>query len=62
MRKNRTKMATDGLVALFTRIGLSEQKAKETIKNGGVAQNLKEVIEEVSIKVLRVIGVMLHEL
>ena len=55
-------MATDGLVALFTRIGLSEQKAKETIKNGGVAQNLKEVIEEVSIKVLRVIGVMLHEL
>ncbi|XP_033643669.1 glutamine--tRNA ligase-like [Asterias rubens] len=34
------------LVNLFTSIGLSEQKAKETIKNQALANSLKEVINE----------------
>lgn len=42
------KMAAD-TVKLFVSIGLSEQKAKETIKNNAVSQNLKEVIEQVSV-------------
>lgn len=42
------KMATD-LIPLFTSIGLSESKAKETLKNATVSENLRQVIEEVSI-------------
>ena len=30
---------------LFTNIGLTEQKAKETIKNEALSKNLKEIIE-----------------
>ena len=37
----------NGDVKLFTSIGLSEQKAKETLTNDAVSQNLKEVILEV---------------
>ena len=37
------------LVNLFTSIGLSDQKAKETIKNQALANSLKEVINEVSV-------------
>ena len=33
---------------LFTGIGLSEQKAKETIKNGKISKNLQDIIIEVS--------------
>ena len=40
-------MAND-VVELFTSIGLSEQKAKETLKNEAVSNKLKEVIIEVS--------------
>lgn len=39
----------DGVLKLFTSIGLSEQKAKETLKNEGLAKSLKGIIEEVSI-------------
>lgn len=35
-------------VKLFQTIGLSEQKAKETLKNGNVTKNLKLAIDEVS--------------
>ena len=35
------------LLALFTGIGLSEQKAKETLKNQNVSENLTQVINEV---------------
>ena len=38
---------TGSLVELFCSIGLSEQKAKETIKNEIVSSNLKQVIAEV---------------
>ena len=38
----------DDLVSLFTSIGLSEQKAKETVKNKVVSDQLKQVITEVS--------------
>ncbi|XP_041348484.1 glutamine--tRNA ligase-like [Gigantopelta aegis] len=38
-------MATD-LVDLFVSIGLSEQKAKETLKNEQLSNNLKHVIDE----------------
>ena len=41
-------MASDKL-SLFTGIGLSEQKAKETIKNEAISKNLEEVIKDVSI-------------
>ena len=41
------KMATD-LVGMFTSIGLSEQKATETLKNEQLAKFLKEIIVEVS--------------
>lgn len=40
-------MATD-LVGMFTSIGLSEQKATETLKNEQLAKFLKEIIVEVS--------------
>jgi len=35
------------LLQLFIGIGLSEQKAKETLKNQNVSENLKQVINEV---------------
>lgn len=37
-------------ISLFTGIGLSEQKAKETIKNEQVSQALKLAIEQVCIR------------
>ena len=40
--------STDDLVKLFAGIGLSEQKAKETVKNENLASDLKLVIEKVS--------------
>lgn len=43
-------MATD-LVEMFTSIGLSEQKANETLKNEQLAKFLKEIIVEVSMAV-----------
>lgn len=36
------------LIETFVSIGLSEQKAKETLKNDNVTQNLKSAIEQVS--------------
>jgi glutaminyl-tRNA synthetase len=39
-------MSTD-LVSSFVAIGLSEQKAKETLKNETVTQNLKTAIDQV---------------
>lgn len=36
------------IVKLFQSIGLSEQKAKETLKNTNVTKNLKLAISEVS--------------
>ena len=42
-------MSSSGdLFSLFTGIGLSDQKAKETMKNESLANNLKQVIDEVS--------------
>lgn len=38
----------DSDVQLFVAIGLSEQKAKETLKNVTVTNNLKEAIDAVS--------------
>ena len=46
--RQSTKMANE-LLELFTGIGLSEQKAKETLKNQNVSDNLKQVIKEVCI-------------
>ncbi|KAI0233738.1 Glutamine--tRNA ligase [Lamellibrachia satsuma] len=45
--RKSTKMANE-LLELFTGIGLSEQKAKETLKNQNVSDNLKQVIKEAS--------------
>lgn len=39
----------DECIELFQQIGLSEQKAKETLKNAQVSKNLKLAITEVSI-------------
>ena len=39
----------DELLPLFTSIGLSEQKAKETIKNDKISKNLQAIIIEVSL-------------
>lgn len=41
-------MAQDDAVALFVSIGLSEQKATETLKNVAVSNNLKNCINTVS--------------
>lgn len=38
------------LVALFTSIGLSEQKAKETLKNDQLSSALKDAITRVKLK------------
>ena len=40
------------LVATFTRLGLTEQKAKETIKNEALSKTLKEIVEEVKSLIL----------
>ena len=37
------------MIKLFTTVGLSEQKAKETLKNSSVSSHLKNCIEVVSI-------------
>ena len=42
----------DDLLVLFTGIGLSEQKAKETIKNNAVSKNLSGAIKEVCCSVI----------
>lgn len=39
-------------VKLFQSIGLSEQKAKETLKNVQVTKNLKAAIAEVNITII----------
>lgn len=41
-------METEDDVKLFQSIGLSEQKAKETLKNKQVSNNLKLAITEVN--------------
>ena len=41
----------DENIKLFQSIGLSEQKAKETLKNVQVTKNLKTVIAEVRISI-----------
>ena len=38
-------MAGDDLLELFKGIGLSEAKAKDTIKNGNLSKNLEEAIK-----------------
>jgi flagellar biosynthesis regulator FlaF len=40
-------MASEELTATFISIGLSEQKAKETVKNEQLSSNLKQAIEQV---------------
>ena len=42
-------MAGEELAALFVKIGLSEQKAKETLKNATVSNYLKSCIDAVSL-------------
>lgn len=42
-------MAGEDLAALFVKIGLSEQKAKETLKNATVSNYLKSCIDAVSL-------------
>ena len=42
-------MADAEAISLFTSIGLSEQKAKETLKNKDVTEKLKAIILEVSV-------------
>lgn len=37
------------LLKSFINLGLSEQKAKETLKNAGVTNTLKKLLDEVSI-------------
>lgn len=36
-------------IALFLSIGLSEQKAQETLKNEAVTRNIKQVVEQVTL-------------
>ena len=38
------RMSADSLVELFIGIGLSEAKAKDTVKNGNLSKNLEEAI------------------
>lgn len=49
MSEHNDNMADqENMLALFTSIGLSEQKAKETAKNDQVSQNLRKMIEKVT--------------
>lgn len=43
----KVKMASEDLTATFVSIGLSEQKAKETVKNEQLSSSLKQAIEQV---------------
>lgn len=43
-------------VALFTSIGLSEQKAKETLKNEQLSSALKDAVTQVSLRNARAPG------
>jgi len=45
-------MAEINLINLFTRLGLTEQKAKETLKNEALSQTLKEIVAEVKLTVM----------
>lgn len=42
----------DSLVELFVSVGLTEQKAKETLKNEQVSENLKQAIQVVSVRAI----------
>jgi len=46
-------MAND-VIPLFMKIGLTEQRAKETAKNEALSQTLKEVILQVPMRVLKI--------
>ena len=51
------KMASaEDLVQMFMKIGLSEQKSKETLKNTGVTNYLKICIDAVSISLPACLG------
>nr|XP_006822206.1 PREDICTED: glutamine--tRNA ligase [Saccoglossus kowalevskii] len=56
----------DNLVQLFTGIGLSEQKAKETIKNEGLAEDLRKIVIEAQNKigssVEKTVGTLLYNI
>ena len=41
-------MPAEDLISLFCSIGLSEQKAKETIKNDNLSKRLKSILDEAS--------------
>ena len=43
---------SEELVLFFTGAGLSEQKAKETIKNEAVTLSFKQAIDQVNIKMI----------
>lgn len=49
---SKMPMENEEDVRLFQTIGLSEQKAKETLKNANVTKNLKLAISEVSVNSL----------
>ena len=44
-----TTLQGEELLALFTRVGLSELKAKETIRNEALSVAFRDVIAEVSL-------------
>ena len=43
---------SEELVSIFTGAGLSEQKAKETIKNEAVTLSFKQAIDQVNTKMI----------
>ena len=45
-------MAND-VIQLFMKIGLTEQRAKETAKNEALSQTLKEVISQVHTRTIK---------
>jgi len=54
-------MSTDGLVELFKGVGLSESKAKDTVKNANLSKNLEEAITSTqNAKISQAQGMLLY--
>lgn len=47
-------VADDSIIKSFMELGLSEQKAKETLKNAAVTKILQEILHEVRLYILEI--------
>lgn len=61
-RHTYADMANEDLIAQFQQLGMSEQKAKETLKNANVTRNLQQALAEVKQPLADGVGMLLYHM